>query len=103
MTNRPTYKVAQQHVLSELIQAHRLLADYVEQFGGDADGASYDAIGVQIKNLRNLWKEEDSINVVCPYCGTVIYGTVKDIDSGLRKHLDYCDCDTYLNTDEDNL
>jgi hypothetical protein len=27
----------------------------------------------------------------CPYCGTKIRGTLDNIDSGLRKHIEYCD------------
>lgn len=34
---------------------------------------------------------EDYGPTPCPYCGTEIYGTACDIDSGLRKHLEVCD------------
>jgi hypothetical protein len=30
----------------------------------------------------------------CPKCHTTIYGTHADIDSGLRKHLEYCEANT---------
>lgn len=33
----------------------------------------------------------NAIKVFCPYCGDAIWGTYADIDSGLRKHLEYCD------------
>lgn len=26
----------------------------------------------------------------CPYCHTKVWGTERDIDSGLRKHIDNC-------------
>jgi len=29
--------------------------------------------------------------IPCPYCGIGVWGSDRDIDSGLRKHLDYCD------------
>lgn len=31
------------------------------------------------------------VSVPCPYCGTHIFGMQSDIDSGLRKHVDYCE------------
>ena len=34
--------------------------------------------------------EKESITAACPYCQEVINGTAKDIDSGIRKHLDFC-------------
>ena len=37
----------------------------------------------------NWWEMVNSTD--CPYCGVRIYGTERDIDSGLRKHLDYCE------------
>jgi hypothetical protein len=30
------------------------------------------------------------LHVNCPLCGIRIWGTWSNIDSGLRKHLDYC-------------
>jgi hypothetical protein len=30
------------------------------------------------------------LHVNCPFCGIRIWGTWSNIDSGLRKHLDYC-------------
>ena len=26
----------------------------------------------------------------CPYCNEKVWGTENDIDSGLRKHIEYC-------------
>lgn len=31
------------------------------------------------------------ISYACPYCGQAIYGTAADIDSGVRKHFEYCE------------
>jgi len=39
------------------------------------------------------------IFVICPFCGTKIWGTWKDIDSGLRHHLDFADCDEEVSPD----
>lgn len=33
----------------------------------------------------------EHITETCPYCGQVIYGHMRNIDSGLRKHLEYCE------------
>jgi hypothetical protein len=34
---------------------------------------------------------DDMIFVLCPHCQARIWGLPADIDSGLRKHLEYCD------------
>ncbi len=31
------------------------------------------------------------VYTICRYCSQRVYGTQSDIDSGLRKHFDYCD------------
>jgi DNA-binding XRE family transcriptional regulator len=43
--------------------------------------------------MRSIMERDSDVNVTaeCPWCKTAINGTVNDIDSGLRKHLDYCE------------
>jgi hypothetical protein len=40
------------------------------------------------------------IFILCPFCGMKIWGTWKDIDSGLRHHLDYEYCDSPMDSDD---
>lgn len=39
----------------------------------------------------HIKSECDYQRIICPYCEDVIYGIRANIDSGLRKHLDYCE------------
>jgi DNA-binding XRE family transcriptional regulator len=43
--------------------------------------------------MRSIMERDSDviITVKCPWCPIIIHGTVNDIDSGLRKHLDYCE------------
>lgn len=42
---------------------------------------------------EELWREEPDYEPVIAPCGAEVYGTPRDIDSGLRKHIDTCeDC-----------
>ena len=41
-------------------------------------------------NVNSLYGK-GLVSEQCPYCHTQIYGTKSDIDSGLRKHIEYCD------------
>ena len=34
---------------------------------------------------------KNRVSVNCPACDTSIYGMPNDIDSGLRKHMEYCE------------
>ena len=34
--------------------------------------------------------EDNLVKARCPYCDQYIQGTPRDIDSGLRKHMEYC-------------
>ena len=40
--------------------------------------------------------------IICPYCQAKVNGNAEDIDSGYRKHLEYCE-EYQLNEDADQI
>lgn len=46
--------------------------------------------GVDVKEFTTM-KEQSGWGYVVAPCGHRVYGVPDDIDSGMRKHRDYCD------------
>ena len=66
----------------EIITEHiEDMATQVEDMASDLAALRNEAVGEPIRYIH----EE------CPYCHSQIWGTKDDIDSGMRKHIEYCE------------
>lgn len=74
--------------LDGILAALETIAEHVEDAATQVEDMASDLAALRNEAVGEVVRY---IHEKCPYCHSQIWGTKDDIDSGMRKHIEYCD------------